>query len=156
MKNLLVSIFIALAAMFLVACGGVPLAPETQEFSGQGLLSAKAIDPALVETRYCGAPKRDANGVIIRRTDVVRAYWEQHVCPTTGLFKAPCPDYHLNHNVALACGGCDVVSNLSAIRIDAKKIIDSLERKIGASNPPQPDTPACPPLVTPLPRLLTP
>lgn len=151
MKRLLAHIFIVLTALFLVACGGVPLAPEP---TAQGLMMvAKVIDPALIETRYCGAPKRDASGTIIRRAAVVTAYWAQHVCPTTGLYKAPCPDYALNHNIPLACGGCDAVWNLTAVRVDAKKIIDSLERKIGASNPPQPDTAACPPLATPLPLL---
>lgn len=71
-----------------------------------------AVDPALVETRYCGPPKRNAKGIIIRRADVVRAYWAQHVCPTTGLYAAPCPDYALNHSIPLACGGCDTVSNM--------------------------------------------
>jgi hypothetical protein len=155
MKRLLASVFVVLAAMFLVACGGVPIAPDAP--IAQGLMTvAKPIDPALIETRYCGAPKRDANGVIIRRQAVITAYWAQHVCPTTGLYKTPCADYALNHNIPLACGGCDAVSNLSAIRIDAKKIIDGYERKINAANPPFPDTAACPPLTKPLPLLVVP
>lgn len=145
-------VFIALIALFFVACSSAPLAPDAP--MAQGLLTVvKVADPALVETRYCGAPKRDASGVIVRRADVVRAYWSFHVCPTTGLHKAPCPDYALNHVVPLACGGCDAVNNLTAVRFDAKKVIDSLERKISASNPPQPDTAACPPLAAPLPQL---
>lgn len=153
MKTYLVAVLTALVATYLIACTPTPDMSKTSEFTGQGLLSLKTVDPALLETRYCGAPRRDAQGTIIRRADVVRAYWAQHVCPTTGLYRSPCPDYALNHNIPLACGGCDSVSNLTAVRIDAKKIIDSLERKISASNPPQPDTAACPLLVTPLPIL---
>ena len=98
----------------------------------------------LVETRYCGAPKRDANGTIIRRADVIYAYRKAHPCPSTGkLGMGTCSGWALNHNMPLACGGCDAVSNLSWMRLDAKKIVDSYERKIGASTPPQPDTGAC-------------
>ena len=155
MKKLLERIFIVLSAMFLVACGGVPLLPEPA--TAQGLMTvSKTIDPALIETRYCGPPKRDAKGTIVRRTDVVTAYWAQHVCPTTGLYKAPCPDHALNHIFPLACGGCDAVNNMMAMRVDAKKIVDSYERKISAANPPFPDTAACPPLTKPLPLLAAP
>lgn len=105
---------------------------------------ANAQPSALTETRYCGAPRRDANGVIIRRADVIYAYRKIHPCPATSkLGMGACPDWALNHNISLACGGCDSVSNLSFMRSDAKKIVDGYERKINASTPPQPDTAAC-------------
>jgi hypothetical protein len=128
-------IFIFLAAMFLVACGSAPIAQP------QSLLS---IDVDLLETRYCGTPKRDANGRIIRRSAVITAYKKIHPCPSTGLYgSGACPDYSLNHNMPLACGGCDSVSNLMYMRNDAKKIVDGYEREISALNPPIEDTAAC-------------
>ena len=138
--------FVLVLALFLSAC---VTRPAPQSLLGD-------VDYDLIETRYCGSPKRDANGTIIRRSAVVTAYWRQHVCPTTGLYKAPCPDYALNHILPLACGGCDSVSNLTAMRVDAKKIVDGYERKIFAANPPFPDTAACPPLTKPLPLLAAP
>ena len=106
--------------------------------------TAVPAQSALTETRYCGAPKRDASGVIIRRADVIYAYRKIHPCPATGkLGMGACTDWALNHNVSLACGGCDSVSNLMWMRADAKKIVDGYERNISASDPPQPDTAAC-------------
>lgn len=105
---------------------------------------ALAQSSALLETRYCGAPKRDANGSILRRADVIAAYKKTHPCPVTGLLgPGACPGWALNHNLPLSCGGCDSVSNLSYMRADAKKIVDSYERKINAATPPFPDTAAC-------------
>jgi hypothetical protein len=149
-KKLIAYIFIALAAMFLVACGGVPLTPDAP--AAQGLMTVtKAVDPALVETRYCGSPTRDANGVITRRSDVIRAYWAQHVCPSTLKYSAPCPGWALNHVLPRACGGCDSVDNLIPMQVSTKKLVDAVERKINAHNPPFPDTAACPPLLVPIP-----
>ena len=106
--------------------------------------TAATAQSALTETRYCGAPKRDASGEIIRRADVIYAYRKIHPCPATLKYgMGACPGWALNHNVSLACGGCDSVSNLSFMRNDVKKIVDGYERKISASNPPQPDTAAC-------------
>lgn len=158
MKKLLEHIFITLAAMFLVACGSLPTGQNltAEAPTAQTLLSAKVIDPALIEDRYEGSPTRDANGVITRRSDVIRAYWSQHVCPSTGLYKAPCPGWALNHVLPRACGGKDWVNNLIAMREDVKRIVDSYERKISAAKYPFPDTAACPPLTKPLPLLVVP
>ena len=95
------------------------------------------------ETRYCGAPARNADGTIYRSHTVMSAYRKAHPCPATGLYKGACPGWALNHSVPLACGGCDAVSNLMWMRNDAKLIVDSYERKISALNPPIPDTAAC-------------
>lgn len=109
-----------------------------------GSTATEAQTSPLTETRYCGAPNRDARGDIIRRADVIYAYRKIHPCPSTGkLGMGACPGWSLNHNVSLACGGCDSVSNLVWMRNDVKKIVDSYERKISASTPPQPDTAAC-------------
>jgi hypothetical protein len=89
----------------------------------------------LEETRYCGSPKRDARGQIIRRADVIRAFRKIHPCPSTGLYTGSCPLWQLNHDISLACGGCDEVSNLSwrnvYIKTCAKPYcIDRFELKI--------------------------
>ena len=74
----------------------------------------------LIETRYCGEPKRDAKGEIIRRADVLRAFQKIHPCPSTGLTTGACPNWQKNHIVPLACGGCDEVSNLNWLPIIIK------------------------------------
>lgn len=109
-------------------------------------LMAQPAD-ALKDIRYCGAPVRDANGVIIRNSAVPIAYQRIHPCPSTGLVKGACPGWARNHVVPLSCGGCDSVWNLmwvpTAIKSCAgKQCIDRHEREINASDPPQPDTTA--------------
>ena len=77
------------------------------------LVSAHALaDPALIETRCCVTPIRDADGTIKRRADVLRAFQKIHPCPSTGLTTGACPGWAKNHAVPLACGGLDIVSNL--------------------------------------------
>ena len=112
-----------------------------------------SADP-LIETRYCGAPKRNAAGVIIRRADVRAAFQRQHPCPSTGLTTGACPGWQKNHDRSLACGGCDAVSNLSWIPTDIKTCsgahcVDRFERRINATSPPQPDTAACVNVIVP-------
>lgn len=104
---------------------------------------ASSPDPALIETRYCGEPKRNLAGEIIRRSAVRDAFQRIHPCPSTGLQKGPCPRYKRNHPIPLACGGCDSVSNMEWMRDDAKKLHDSYERKIYGGRI---DTPSCLPV----------
>ena len=66
----------------------------------------------LEETRYCGPPKRDATGSIIRRADVITAFNKRHPCPITGLTTGACSGWSRDHIIPLVCGGCDSVSNL--------------------------------------------
>ena len=74
----------------------------------------------LVETRYCGAPKRNAVGHIIRRSDVRTAFRKIHRCPSTGLPQGPCPGWQMDHVVPLVCGGCDAVPNMQWLPIPTK------------------------------------
>ena len=69
-------------------------------------------DPRPIETRYCGAPARNADGSIKRSTAVLNAFKRAHPCPATGLTTGACPGWAANHTIPLACGGCDSVSNL--------------------------------------------
>lgn len=106
--------------------------------------SAQAVEcTPYADCRYQGAPIRNADGTIHRDSKVISAYKKLHPCPSTGLHTGACPGWALNHNCSLACGCVDAVWNLSYMRDDVKKIIDSYERKINASTPPQPDTAAC-------------
>jgi len=76
------------------------------------LLPFGAQAGALDETRYCGDPRRDAQGRILRRADVLNAFAKLYACPATGLHKRSCPGWAIDHVIPLAVGGCDAVRNL--------------------------------------------
>lgn len=102
----------------------------------------------LVETRYCGAPQRNADGTIKRSNTVLAAFQKIHPCPSTGLASGACPGWAKNHIIPLACGGCDSVANLVWLPNDIKTCngahcVDRYERHISAATPPLPDTAAC-------------
>lgn len=111
-------------------------------------LAHAATDPALIETRYCGTPKRNAQGSITRRADVLSAFRREHPCPATGKTTGACPGWEMNHVVPLACGGCDVVSNLDWMPDSIKTCADPhcrdrFERQVYAASQPIPGTSAC-------------
>lgn len=81
-------------AVLLIACG------------------AQAAPDPMRETRYCGEPKRDARGRILRRADVLNAFASRYPCPATGLPQRSCPGWAIDHVIPLAVGGCDAVRNL--------------------------------------------
>lgn len=94
---------------------------------------ALASLPPLDEVRYCGDPKRDANGVIERRADVRAAFKRLHLCPATGRPTGACPGWQMDHVIPLACGGCDSVSNLQWLPDRLKSATggkDGFERRI--------------------------
>jgi hypothetical protein len=67
----------------------------------------------LDETRYCTVtPKRDKDGSISRRADVLAAFKRHHPCPSTGKTRGACPGFAIDHVIPLANGGCDSVHNL--------------------------------------------
>ncbi len=41
-----------------------------------------------------------------------RAFHSRNPCPSTGKTSGPCPGYHVDHVVPLACGGPDSPSNM--------------------------------------------
>lgn len=103
---------------------------------------------ALIETRYCGAPERKADGTIKRSAAVLRAFQQVHPCPSTGSTRGACPGWAMNHVIPLACGGCDSVSNLDWMPHTIKACSgehcrDRYERQIYAATPPVEDTAAC-------------
>lgn len=94
---------------------------------------APTLDP-LKEYRQCGAPPRDADGVIKRSSKVIYAYRKLHPCPVTGKTTGACPGWQINHVIPLASGGCDAVSNMMWLPDKVKTCtsdwcIDRWERK---------------------------
>ena len=120
------------------------------------LLLKSLMAGPLDETRYCGPPKRDVNGRIVRRADVLAAFQKAHPCPATGLKTGACKGWQKNHAIPLACGGCDEVSNLYWANERIKTCaddwcIDRFERKVYASLMPIEGTPACTNVIVTLP-----
>lgn len=103
------------------------------------LVSAHAFaDPALIETRCCTVPARDATGKIKRRDDVLAAFAKIHPCPSTGMRAVKCPGWNLDHVFPLADGYFDAVSNLQWLPVVLKSGAgkypkDRWERKINAT-----------------------
>lgn len=94
-----------------------------------------ALAGALDETRYCEVtPRRDADGSISRRADVLRAFKRHHPCPSTGKTTGACPGWAIDHVIPLANGGCDSVHNLQWLPHTLKSCAgickDRWERKV--------------------------
>ncbi|MEY2688980.1 MAG: hypothetical protein RL375_3178 [Pseudomonadota bacterium] len=96
----------------------------------------------LIDYRYCGMPERHTSGVIKRNRQVLSAFRKLHPCPATGASEGACPGWEINHTIPLACGGCDSVTNLDWMPVQAKTCKewwcrDRWERKVYAADPPQ-------------------
>ena len=87
--------------------------------------NAAVEDWQLKESRYCGVPKRDSRGDIVRSQTVIRAFAKEHPCPSTGKSSSSCPGWQINHVIPLACGGCDSVSNMDWMPKKIKTCKDS-------------------------------
>lgn len=101
------------------------------------LLCPSLVYGQLTETRYCGEPRRDARGHIVRRSDVMLAFQKIHPCPSTGLPYGACPSWAKDHVIPLACGGCDAVPNMQWLPDSIKSAAgafpkDRWERKVYA------------------------
>lgn len=76
-------------------------------------LLAACIDPAyadnhLTETRYCGAPVRNADGSIKRNRAVVKEFERLYPLPA-GYDRN---HWQIDHIIPLTNGGCDAVRNM--------------------------------------------
>ena len=104
--------------------------------AGAALAQPSSREPvnALEEQRYCGTPKRNGRGEIIRRADVLSAFRKRHACPVTSAATGACPGWAVDHVIPLACGGCDAVSNLQWLPNALKSVAvtgkDRFERRI--------------------------
>lgn len=100
------------------------MGPVLKEIRGLAIIAilcaASGASAQFQETRYCGPPKRNVAGDIIRRADVLTAFRQQHVCPVTGTAAAKCPGWAIDHVIPLACGGCDAVHNLQWLPLTIK------------------------------------
>lgn len=98
------------------------------------VLALPAYAGALDETRYCGEPKRDVQGRIVRRADVLDAFAKRYPCPATGERKRSCKGWAIDHVIPLAVGGCDAVGNLqwlpNRLKSCAKHCKDRWEREV--------------------------
>ena len=85
--------------------------------------SGAIVDPALVESRYCGVQniERDVAGKIKRRTDVILAFRNLYPCPSTGHTRGACPGWNIDHPIPISRGGCDAVSNLQWLPVEIKR-----------------------------------
>ena len=73
-----------------------------------------------VDTRYCGPPKRDQAGQIIRNQSVTREFQKIHPCPSTHLTAGACPGWQKDHVWPLVSCGCDSVSNMQWLPVEIK------------------------------------
>ena len=87
-----------------------------------------SIAGPLDETRYCGPPKRNAAGDIIRRADVRNAFRKLHACPSTGEFIGACPGWSIDHVVPLVSCGCDAVSNMQWLPNEIKSAAGTIAK----------------------------
>lgn len=72
-----------------------------------------ACNPAhAADQKYCGQPKRNAAGEIVRSKAVKAAFRAEVACPSTGLFTGFCPGWSIDHVWSLASCGCDSVTNM--------------------------------------------
>lgn len=85
----------------------IPLVISTLILSGQALTPRPALAADCTShysTRYATE--------ITRCKSTVRAFKEQHPCPSTGKSYGACPGYVVDHVIALKRGGLDVTQNL--------------------------------------------
>lgn len=92
------------------------------------VVNATGHDPSLVETRYCGEPKRNLAGTIIRRSAVRDAFRRQNPCPSTGLTTGACPGWAIDHVRPLDSCGCDSVNNLQYLPVAIKSAAGTLPK----------------------------
>lgn len=65
-------------------------------------------DNHLSETRYCGEPRRDGKGDIVRNRAVIKEFEKLYPLPQ-GYDRS---QWQVDHVIPLSVGGCDVLRNL--------------------------------------------
>ena len=65
-------------------------------------IALPALANPLIDERYVNEIKRDANGQIMRRADVLVAFKKAHPCPSTGKTTGACAGWQMNHVIPLA------------------------------------------------------
>lgn len=90
-----------------------------------GIMMAAGNAPALsdthlIETRYCGEPKRNAAGNIRRNSAVIRQFERLYPLPS-GYARS---DWQVDHVIPLSKGGCDSVSNAQWLPESIKTCVD--------------------------------
>jgi hypothetical protein len=78
-------------------------------------------------SRKAAGVARDKNGHIARSSTAREHFMKQHPCPSTGKTSGACPDYVVDHVVALKHGGKDDPNNMQWQTIQAAKIKDRTE-----------------------------
>ena len=77
-------------------------------------------DNHLIETRYCGDPKRNSAGNIRRNSAVIRQFERLYPLPS-GYARS---DWQVDHVIPLSKGGCDSVINMQWMPESIKTCID--------------------------------
>jgi hypothetical protein len=52
----------------------------------------------------------------------VRAFRAENPCPATGQRRGPCPDWQVDHTIALVCGGPDTKENMQWLTIAEHRV----------------------------------
>jgi hypothetical protein len=90
---------------------------------------AKDLTLLLLSVQVQSTPiARDSHGRIRRSPAVRREFERTHPCPSTGLPYGRCPNWVVDHVVALECGGPDSVDNMQWQTVTDAKIKDRTER----------------------------
>lgn len=82
------------------------------------------------DPRYCGPPKRDARGVIVRSSAVLRQFQALNHCPSTHAPTGACPGWIKDHVRPLAACGCDSIGNLQWLPVEMWRAKSLWERVI--------------------------
>lgn len=63
--------------------------------------------------------------VAVQAADRSRAirgeFQREHPCPSTGTSRGACPNWHVDHRIALCAGGADRASNLQWLTVEEHK-----------------------------------
>lgn len=83
-------------------------------------LPAPGTPGAPNDPRYCGEPRRDKHGAIIRSRAALRQFARVFPCPSTLKPVPHCPGWAIDHVIPLAAGGADAQINLQWLPVQIK------------------------------------